>query len=137
MNTEKIKEHFRRNKVRYIVVGEAVVVIVVGVAAYIVGKKVGVKVGEARTSAINISGINLGPINSDLRGATVTSTLQMTVDPGWVIEDLDTGLLYRSQNECAKALGLSPSNLSKFLTGKQVSIGGHNLVRRCKNIPNA
>lgn len=49
--------------------------------------------------------------------------------PSWIIKCLDTGEIFESQKEAAKALGISSSKLSEHLTGKRNNAQGYHFVR--------
>lgn len=50
-------------------------------------------------------------------------------DPGNIVQDIDTGTVYASQGQAARALGVSPSRVSDHLLGRLDNVGGHRLVK--------
>jgi plasmid maintenance system antidote protein VapI len=46
-------------------------------------------------------------------------------DPGNIIQDTTTGIVYASQGQAARALGVFPARISENLTGKLPNVNGH------------
>lgn len=50
-------------------------------------------------------------------------------DPGNIVQDIDTGTVYASQGQAARALGVSPSRVSDHLLGRLDHVDGHRLIK--------
>jgi hypothetical protein len=46
-------------------------------------------------------------------------------DPGNIIQDTTTGIIYASQGQAAKELGVTPGYVSQHLHGRQDHVKGH------------
>lgn len=115
---EKVKTHVKENKKLYIGIG-------IGVAVGVT-----VTVILAKTDVINITDsfkLELGTIK--YKSPTTTNNIVVTElarrgHPGNMIMCNETGEVFASQNRAAELLGLSPSNLSQHLKGRQPSVSG-------------
>jgi hypothetical protein len=111
---EKIKQHFKDNKV-----------------VYIVG------VGCTTLGAVSTLAIVSSPLVSNRLIQVLTyksnQTLEVFIealgDPGNIIQDTTTGIIYASQNQAAKELGVLPSRISEHLQGKLPNVKGHTLTK--------
>lgn len=111
----KVKTHLKENKELYIVGGVSAVV--GGALTYAATKS---------TPAVNNSQTQLIAINSP---QTMEVFIEALGDPGNIIQDVDTGIIYASQGQAARELGVSPSRVSDHLNGRLEHIGGHRLVK--------
>lgn len=111
---QKVKNHFRENKKLYIGIAIGVGVTAIGFVTYIL---VNGKNGYNQTAVV------LGNHN------TVTQTIDVYIealgDPGNIVQDTTTGIIYASQNQAARELGLNPSRLSQHLHGRAADVDGH------------
>ena len=115
--TNKIKEHFKRNKTRYIVAGTVITVVVIAGIAYVVGKKVGLKIGEAKALTINIEGGSTANIATNSAVQIVTTEIARRWNPQHVVKCVETGVVYPSIRFCAEQLGISRCVLMQHLKG--------------------
>lgn len=113
----KIKEHFGKHKTSY----------VVGGAALVTGVGVGVIIAN-RTSAVYSKNQIVGVVNWKPK-QTIEVFIEALGDPGNIIQDLDTGIIYASQNQAARALGVPPARFSEYFAGKISHIKGHNFEK--------
>ena len=60
---------------------------------------------------------------------TIDVHIEALGDPGNIIQDADTGIIYASQNQVAKALDVAPAYVSQHLNGKRDHVMGHKLVK--------
>jgi hypothetical protein len=113
----RTKRHFRDNKKVYIAGGIGLAI--GAAAAALLGKKSG--------PALQVASINHSP------GATIRQHLEVHIealgDPGNIIQDLDTGTIYASQNQAAEALGVSRSRISSHVNGHIPDADGHRLAK--------
>ena len=113
-NSLKLKRHLSKYKYLYLGIG---VGLTVGVGATLVKGPIVVIKESFNNNTINIT---------------------MKGHPGNVIEDLTTGVIYPSQNEAAKGLGVNASTLSNYLKGEgKDTIKGHKLVNHGMNLSRA
>ena len=106
---DRVKIHLQENKKVYIVGGAALVVGAIGGAVYMGG---GVQI---------VDSFKLLNWKSPHSSMTV---LIRRGHPGNIIKCLETGELFASQNRAAAVNGLSASNLSQHLNGKQDAVSG-------------
>jgi len=107
---ESIKTHLRENKV-----------------VYFVG------LGCTTLGAVSTLAIMTSPLvsNRQIQVLTYKSMQKLEVyiealgDPGNIIQDTTTGIIYASQGQAAKELGLSAPDISKHLSGQTDSVKGH------------
>ena len=50
-------------------------------------------------------------------------------DPGNIIQDTTTGIIYASQNQAARELDVHPSVISRHLNGLLPTVKGHTLAK--------
>ena len=113
--TNKIKEHFKRNKTRYIVAGTAIVATGVGILiGYMLKKRPWISTGD------------YSPVISGGSGITFTQTLMPRGDAGTAIVDLTTGIPYESISFAAKSTGIQRRSIQRNLQGLSQTAGGHN-----------
>lgn len=115
----KFKEHWNRNKKMYYGFGGGVVITTLG--AVILHKIV-------LTQQLVESAVATG--NIMYKSNIYQTVLNARGHPGYIIECLETGLLFQSQNQAAKLLGISASLLSSHLNGKTESVNGLHFIRR-------
>ncbi|WKW86840.1 hypothetical protein SEA_CONLEY_54 [Gordonia phage Conley] len=122
---DKVKTHIQENKKVYIVGG----VIVGGSAAlagaYILGTKTSPK--EVENLVAPSIRQNAGLIWKS--PPTIEVHIEALGDPGNIIQDLTTGKIYASQNQAAKAVGATASQISKHLAGQTNFVNGHEFVK--------
>ena len=111
----KIKEHFKRNKKEYITGG---VCLVVGAAGAVLSLR--------NTALINTKAVQVLTWKSN---QTIEVHIEALGDPGNIIQDTATGDIWASQNQAAKALGVTASRVSSHLKGKQADVDGHVLTK--------
>lgn len=109
---QRIKTHLRDHKKMYLVGAGSVVA---GAAATLL--------------VINRGRPGISPTISNVLTYRPQNTIEVFVealgDPGNVIQDTTTGIIYASQGQAAKALGLSPARLSEHLSGIRSHVKGH------------
>ena len=116
-NVDQIKKHFKKNKVVYI--STACGVGVGLVAGVLISKNVVNKTTVAEMKNVV---------------AVIEVTIEALGDPGNVVQDTTTGIIYASQNQAAKALGVSTSMVSQHLSGKFKHLNGHTFTKLGKAI---
>lgn len=108
----KIKEHWNNHKEKYLIGATALSTgIAIGLAIQIRNMTV-----QGEAVAMNNALININP--------TANAVVVPQGHPGYVIQNLDTGEIYMSQNQAAKALGISATILSQHLNGKVDDVSG-------------
>jgi len=108
---ENVKQHLRNNKVTYVACSVTAVVCVAG-TYFLVGK----------SALVNVRPIQILNWKSN---QTVEVFIEALGDPGNIIQDVTTGTVYASQGQAARALGLTPSAISKHLNGLIPDVQGH------------
>ena len=108
---QKVKQHLSDYKAVYIVGAGCLVVGVVG------------GVAVAKHSAL----VNVNPkqILTYKSTQTVEVFVEALGDPGNIVQDTTTGIIYASQGQAARELGVSPSRISEHLAGKLPNVKGH------------
>lgn len=117
--TDKIKKHFRDHKEAYITGG---VCLVVGAAVtYLVMKGDDILASDETVTLVNnLQGLFYkSPITND-----ITQLVVRRGHPGFVVQCNETKTIFASINQAAEEMGLSASNLSQHLNGKQTSVHG-------------
>lgn len=114
---EKVKTHIQENQKFYIGVGVGISVAVI--VTIILKKNSG--------SAI-YQGVALN-VKSPLVANTLNVTIPKAGNSGNIIQCDQTGVVYPSQNVAARALGISPGNLSKHLTGHEARTFGYTFTK--------
>lgn len=109
--TNKIKNHFRENKKYYITGASCLAVGAVGGAA--------ICWRSPQVSSKIVQILSYKP------QATLEVFIEALGDPGNIIQDTTTGIIYASQGQAARELGLNPSELSKHLKGRNSHVKGH------------
>lgn len=113
---EKVRTHISENKAAYIAGGVGVVV---GIAATtIVLKKSNVEVKP-----------KIQQILSYKPNATLEVHIEALGDPGNIIQDTTTGIVYASQGQAARELGVSSSRISEQLRGSREHVNGHTFAK--------
>lgn len=105
---DRVKKHLAENKAAYISAGVGLVVGAAGM--YVCG-------GASTAKATQTIGglVNIKPIQN-LTQVTIVMKRKGTLSN--FVEHLETGHIYQSQNDAAKALDLDPGALSKHLNGR-------------------
>lgn len=111
---EKIKTHFRENKVVYYV----------GIGCTALGAASGLAV----VSSPLVSN-RLIQVLTYKSSQTLEVWIEALGDPGNIVQDTTTGIIYASQGQAAKELGVDPWMVSKHLHGEKDSINGHVLTK--------
>lgn len=111
----KVSEHLKKHKAAYITGG---VCLGVGLGA-------GVIIAKTQPAVYSKNQI-VGLVNWKPK-QTIEVFVEALGDPGNIIQDLDTGTIYASQGQAARALGVDPSTVSKHLKGLYDNAGGHTL----------
>lgn len=108
----KIIEHFKRNRWRYV----AGICFIGGFAVcYIIKRKPNV------TNITNITNLtDSGVINNSPN--SIMMNLIRRGHPGNVIECIETGERFASQNRCAEVMKITPNDLSRHLRGLTESV---------------
>ena len=109
---QKVKDHFKRNKDRY-VVGGVFTVVGVGVGLYL-GKK----------GIINIQLVNTGSVTQVQNIDKSVNVLTRRGHAGNVVRCLETGEIFASQNRACDLLGLNRADLSTHLSGEKDNVKG-------------
>ena len=120
-NIEQIKKHFKKNKVVYI--STACGVGVGLVAGILISKNVVNKTTVAEMKNI----VAWKP--TQITKQVIEVTVEALGDPGNVVQDTTTGTIYASQGQAARALDVSPSEISKHLAGQKSAVRGHVFVK--------
>ena len=111
----KTKQHLSKHKNMY----------VVGAVSFIGGAVLGTYAFR-QSSLVNAKQIQVLAYKSH---QTLEVFVEALGDPGNIIQDVDTGIIYASQGQAARELGLTPSVLSKHLSGQMENAGGHRFVK--------
>lgn len=110
----KFKHHVKVNKKAYIIGG----------TCFVLGGATAVFLGQKRQTAMAIqSGIMYKPAQ------TLDIHIEALGDPGNVIQDTTTGIVYASQNQAARELGLHASQISQHLHGRDINLEGHSFIK--------
>lgn len=122
---DQVRAHIYKNRRSYAIAGGVVGVTAIGVAGYFLGARTGPKSVEQI--------IRVEPKVKQLLSWKPVATIEITIealgDPGNIIQDITTGTIYASQNQAAKALGVSKTAVYRNLKGESDLIGGtHKLV---------
>jgi hypothetical protein len=125
---KKVKVHLRENKAVYISAGITIVTIagitwtiMRGANAQSISRDVIVTAGRdaiVTRKKIVLHGVSF--ISSDRQGP-----------PSWVVRCKETGAIFTSQRAAALAMGITESNLSRYLNGLQDSAQGYTFERVC------
>ena len=111
----KVKTHLRENKKTYIACGGTAVVAVLGTLAV-------VSRGNVTISRQSITQVLSWKPEAHQH---LEVWIEALGDPGNIIQDVETGIIYASQGQAARELGLNPSDVSKHLKGATNHVGGH------------
>ena len=114
---QKVKGHFKKHKVKYIVGGACLVV--GGAVGYYLGNK----------GIINVQLVNTGSVEQHQYIDKSVRILTKKGHPGNKIMCNETREIFNSQKEASESLGLSSSKLSKHLTGKQATVDGYTFTK--------
>lgn len=120
-NVDQIKKHFKKNKVVYI--STACGVSAGLVAGILISKNVVNKTTVAEMKNI----VAWKP--TQITKQVIEVTVEALGDPGNVVQDTTTGIIYASQGQAARALGVSPATMSHHLAGKFNHIKGHSFIK--------
>jgi hypothetical protein len=113
---EQVKKHLNANRVAYISGG---VGILAGAAGMIVGKPATAKATQKITALVAVGN------KQQLTQVAITVHRKGTLSN--IVEHIETGKIYLSQNDAAKALGVDASKLSKHLHGTLSHVNGNHL----------
>lgn len=159
MDTDKIKNHFKKYKWYYIIGGSLVFA---GVTGLILRKNLDLLCGSnphllcgsggsfsnlsisrgipvTASRGIPVTGENSGFIFNNQQGLVNRNTMNITqvVDslrrgaPSWVVRCLETGEAFMSQRAAANAMGLSEAEISRHLNGALDHVRGYHFDRIC------
>jgi hypothetical protein len=112
---ERVKSHFRENKKTYLACCGTAVVVVVGTLLATDGK-------------VGVSNRQIQVLNYKSK-QTLEVFIEALGDPGNIVQDMLTGSVYASQGQAARELGVTPSMVSRHLSGKLPDVAGHKLVK--------
>ena len=110
---QQVKDHVRENKTVYVACG---VTAVVSVAGTLLAVK--------SSTVVNARAIQLLTYKSV---QTIDVHVEALGDPGNIVQDLTTGIIYASQGQAARALGVAPSRISDHLNGRTPHVMGTQL----------
>lgn len=134
MEENKVKKHLRENKKTYISVG--VTAIVVAGITYIImrhhSKTYSIRhelLEPAQHELLELGQKNT-IINSTLNNVSFISSNRKG-PPSWVIRCLETNEIFTSQNEAARIMNLSISDISRHLNGLKDNVNGYHFERIC------
>ena len=125
-NVEQIKKHFKKNKVVYISTGCGVGVGLV--AGILISKNVVNKTTVAEMKNV----VAWKP--TQITKQVIEVTIEALGDPGNVVQDTTTGIIYASQNQAARELNLRASDISRHLSGYTNNVKGHVFVKLGKAV---
>lgn len=114
---QKVKGHFKKHKVKYIVGGTCAVV-GVGVGIYLGNKGI-----------INVQLVNTGEVTQVQNIDKSIKILTKKGHPGNKILCDQTKKLYNSQSEAASEMGINPTYLSEHMNGKKDTVQGYTFTR--------
>ena len=109
---QKVKGHFKKHKVKYIVGGTCAVV-GVGVGVYLGNKGI-----------INVQLVNTGEVTQVQNIDKSINILTRRGHAGNIIRCVETGDVFASQNRAAELLGLNKFEVSKHIRGLQDNVEG-------------
>ena len=109
---QKVKGHFKKHKVKYIVGGTCLVV----------GGAVGVYLGNK--GIINIQLVNTGVVEQHLTIDKSINVLTRRGHAGNIVRCVETGETFASQNRACDLLGLNRADLSSHLNGVKDDVKG-------------
>lgn len=110
---ERVKQHFRDNKKTYLACGGTAVVAVVGTVLL------------TNRDKITMQSISQPLSWKPQAHQTLEVHIEALGDPGNIVQDTTTGVIYASQGQAARDLGLSPARVSDQLAGKVADVQGH------------
>lgn len=109
---QKVKGHFEKHKIKYIVGGTCLVA----------GGAVGVYLGNK--GIINVQLVNTGEVTQVQNIDKSVNILSRRGHAGDVIRCLETGETFASQKRAAEVYGVNQGDISKHLKGKKDSVKG-------------
>lgn len=109
MKTGKIKKHFSDNKNVYIACGAGVAVGVIGTLIF-------------KNASINLRQTQILTWKSK---QVMEVYIEALGDPGNIVQDTTTGIIYASQGQAARSIGVSASTMSKHIAGLIPDVKGH------------
>lgn len=127
---ERIKQHFSKNKSRYIFLGIGLVIGAGVTWAMMSESEKDHLNGHTSCEKDHLNGhtrlINYGIIQD-----SVVSIVEREGrgHPGYLVRNPDTGEIYKSQKKAAEALGAHQSHISDHLNGRKDHVFGHRLER--------
>ncbi len=121
LNKKEIKDHFQRNKTRYLVGGAFVVGVAVGFAIYHY-KVAPVKINTGNPVSYSSK---IGTVKAAENSKVIVNIVQGTdnvVKFGGrqtkIVECIETGEIFKKVKEAAEAAGVDAYNMSKHINGK-------------------
>lgn len=112
---EKVKTHFQENKKLYIGIAVGASVTAIAAVSYVLLSNKGELI-------VNNKPVQILTWKSK---QTIEVHIEALGDPGNIIQDLTTGIVYASQNQAARELGVNPARISEHLAGKLDNVKGH------------
>ena len=109
---QKVKGHFKKHKVKYIVGGTCLVV--GGAVGYYLGNK----------GIINVQLVNTGSVTQVQNIDKSINVLTRRGHAGNVVRCVETGEVFASQNRACDLLGLNRADLSNHLNGLKDEVKG-------------
>jgi hypothetical protein len=127
---EKVKTHLHENKKFYI--GLGVGICIAGITYTIMrGRYEALATSGAYGLKTADTSVTMRPLFFMSRQNSVVSVVSRSGrgHPGYIIQNLDTGVYFSSQREAAKAFNISETLLSKHLAGKIADVAGFSFER--------
>ena len=109
---QKVKGHFKKHKVKYIIGG--VCIVVGGTVGYYLGNK----------GIINVQLVNTGSVEQHQYIDKSVNVLTRRGHAGNVVRCVETGEVFASQNRACDLLGLNRADLSNHLNGIKDEVKG-------------
>ncbi len=117
---EKSKSHLTENKVTYILCGATVITTAIMVYIY-----------KGKLDKVLVQN-KIAQVLSWKPTATIEVYIEALGDPGNIVQDLTTGIVYASQGQAAREFGVNPARISDHLHGIIPDVNGHVLIRLAK-----
>ena len=125
MDKETIKNNWKQYKLWYI---GGTLIVAAGVGGYILNSRI----SSAILPTVNNSG-SIDITNSQVALGDLVYKVEANRQgpPSWVVQCLETGDVYSSQNKAAEALKISSTNISKQLNNIKSDAEGYHFRRIC------
>lgn len=125
----KFKKHIKENKKIYIT--GTVCFLVAGITCIIMRGRY----ADMQSVSDGLAKVTVRPLSFFSKHIDQSTTIVNVVEregrghPGYITRCLETGELFLTQGEAAKAFSLSPANLSSHINGKFKDCGGYHFER--------